>query len=59
MALKKRVVLTSIRLGRYNKTAISSRARRLQRLSEERDLMVSRGGYSYIIIVRGESNVQK
>ncbi|GAB6943952.1 hypothetical protein JCM14467A_07340 [Vulcanisaeta sp. JCM 14467] len=60
MTLKMRVVLASIKLGRYNKATVLGEVRKLPGLNEERGLMDYRRGWSnYIVIEKGENDVQK
>jgi len=58
MTLKKRVILASTKLGRYNRTTVPREVRKLLGLSkEDKVLWVLEEGK--IIVERGEDNVQK
>lgn len=58
MTLKKRVVLASTKLGRYNRTTVPNEVRKLLGLSEgDEVLWVLEEGR--IVIEKGESNAQK
>ena len=58
MTLKKRVVLASTKLGRYNRTTVPNEVRKLLGLSEGDEILWILEE-DKIVVEKGEGNVQK